>query len=108
MRTINQGHRLDFPIIHRKIWDITKTMSLHCYANYHWEEFERYTPEIVVDSEIDVNHRPIANWGSNVSLGLNCLKIEDEEYIFNKNTKERVKDFVDNKISKLKVFLGEE
>tara|TARA_B100000287_G_scaffold432690_1_gene492561 strand:+ start:3490 stop:4257 length:768 start_codon:yes stop_codon:yes gene_type:complete len=106
-------HKFDFPIIHRKIWEVTETMSIAPFANYHYSEFDTYIPEIVKNSEIIIEHTPQSEFGTNISLGLHCDNIEDEDYIFNKKTmvidgKEvnRVEYFVENKLNKLREHLN--
>jgi len=112
-RVGHTDHQFDFPIIHRKIWEMTGTMSIAPYANYHYQEFDTYIPEIVIDTEIKIEHKPQSEFGTNISLGLHCNEIPDEDYIFNKKTTmmngekiNRVEYFVNNVLNKLRRHLN--
>ena len=106
-------HHWDFPIIHKLIYDITETMSLQCFGNYHWDLFDQHAPELVRSLDISCDHRPISNFGANSGLGLRCEDIEDPEYRLNKSlyfeNQEGTKEehFVKHYIAKVKQYVSE-
>ena len=105
-------HRWDTPIVHRKIFELTETMSICEFANYHYDVFDREVPELVKDGGFTVYHTPTAEFGLNCSLGLQCNFIKDDDYRLNKDddyypNQEGSKwdHFIKHYISKVKQFV---
>ena len=80
-------------------------------------------PDLVVDSGIKVDHVPIAEFGKAVSLGIDCRKIDDEDYqyakeyvnldghLFNEEGKDievnKTEYFVKDRIGKIQKYIKE-
>ena len=78
-------HLWDFWAFHRKIFELTETIAIVEYSNYHYPIYDKHTPQLVKNAGFKLWHQPTANFGLSSAQGQHCARIEDPNYKLNKD-----------------------